>query len=115
MCVIEFDPVEVWEEHTRKARKHHRCSCCRAPIRSGEQYRTIFAVGEDGMLFEKSCEACGIARDEFAEAHDGSSPNPTSFIQVLNACIAEGDRASEEQWRPMLKVLELRKGQYAQG
>jgi hypothetical protein len=109
MCVIEFDPVEVWEEHRRKARKHHRCACCGAPVRPGDYYRTIFAVGEDGMLFEKSCEACGAARDAFAEAHDGSSPNPTSFIQVLNECIAEGDRESEAQWQPMLQGIAARR------
>ena len=99
MCVIEFEPCEVWTETPRKARKMHRCSCCFATIPLGEAYRAIFAVDEEGKLYEKSCGLCGAARDEFAEAHDGQSPNPSCFQSVLADCISDGDEESETRWR----------------
>lgn len=109
MCVIEFDPCAVWEETQHRARKEYRCHCCRSRIEPGNLYRTIFAVDEDrGVIYEKSCAACGRDRDQFADEHDGQIPNPSSFQSVLNDCIQEGDRESETRWRPMLTAIQAR-------
>lgn len=38
MCYYVDELATVWESVTRKARKEHRCECCRMPILKGVTY-----------------------------------------------------------------------------
>ncbi len=110
MCVIELDPCYMWSESERRARKAHRCSCCAGPIHPGERYLVHFSIFEQGdePKSEKCCAWCRDARGAFSHAHDEMLPLPSYFPTLLRDCIADGDPASESQWKPMLSALEAR-------
>jgi hypothetical protein len=102
MCVIDFDEYcTVWQENTRKARKAHKCSCCRRQIEPGETYLTHFSIFDGNCNSEKCCSDCEKDREEFAAAHGGVLTNPGSFVQTLWDCMSEGDDEDEARWRPM--------------
>lgn len=46
MCYLDADPCDVWSESTPCARKEHRCSECRLPIRVGTVYRRVQCLYE---------------------------------------------------------------------
>lgn len=105
MCVIDFDEFcTVWQENTRKARKAHKCSCCRRQIQPGETYLTHFSIFDGSCTNEKCCAECEADRVEFAAAHDGARMNPSSFPEMVGDCISEGDE-EDSQWLPMLERI----------
>lgn len=48
----------VHRHEIRKARKEHRCSACRAVIRPGDYYASVFSLGQDGADTYKRCGSC---------------------------------------------------------
>jgi hypothetical protein len=105
VCYIELEPCEVWDETKRRARKAHRCSCCKGPIAPGEIYLVHFSVMDGEVTSEKCCARCEEARGEFRDAHESMTPTPGYFPFLLADCIAEGDEESETKWRPMLVAI----------
>jgi len=110
MCYVELEPCEVWTETEtlRRARKTHRCSSCKGPIRAGEEYLVHFSIMDGEICSEKSCAACTAARSEFGDAHGGIQPTPSYLPVLLADCVAEGDAASDTRWRPMLNAVRAR-------
>ena len=102
MCDIDLEPCEVWRETRRRARKAHRCSCCRVEIPAGEMYCDHFSVYEGDGRREKLCLVCHADRERFADAHGGMICMPDHLPDMLADCIAEGDEESEQMWKPML-------------
>lgn len=103
MCTVELETCDLWSETTRRARKAHRCSCCRQAIQSGQTYLVHFSVFEGEITAEKMCGRCEAFRAEFAAAHgDELIPTPSYFPQMLADCIADGERA---RWEPMLTAI----------
>ena len=92
-----------------KARKEHRCACCSATIRVGEQYVSLFTIFEGDAARERCCQACDAAIEEFAEAHEGTRSNPSYFQDMLRECMDEGDEESETRWKPMLAAIQARR------
>ena len=113
MCVIEFEPCNVWNERRMTARKGHRCSICTTVIHPGQVYTGHFSLDEAGLCAAKVCPACQEARHDFAEAHEGeygpSYCQPPGFVSVVEDCIAEGDDESEQKWKLMLAAIEARR------
>ena len=109
MCVIDTDEYcTVWNETERKARKPHKCSCCRRQIRPGETYMTHFSIFEGVCIDGKCCADCEKDRQEFAAAHGGYRCDPGNFSQQVADCISEGDE-DEARWRPMeRRIMEAR-------
>jgi len=110
VCVIDqLDPCEVWRETLCRARKSHRCSCCRGLIRQGETYIVHFSVFEGNASSEKICSACLADREEFCREHiNGQLCGPSFFSELLDECIAEGDPESERRWLPMRRARDER-------
>lgn len=100
MCYVDLEPCEVWNERQRKARKSHRCECCRGTIAAGEMYFAHFSVFEGDATNAKMCLRCNTDRDLFAAAHDGKLPTPGGFYAMLRECISEND-PDDDRWRPM--------------
>ena len=110
MCVIDVDEYcEVWEESIVKARKPHRCSCCRAEIRPGEKYLKHWSIFQGDPQPGTLCLACNSDREIFAAAHQGVMAHPWGFDEMLCNCIADGDEESEKQWKPMLERIRGRR------
>lgn len=107
MCDLNLVRCDLWSETTRKARKEHRCSCCRRTIRKGEEYLVHFSVYDGLTNWEKSCTECAKDRDEFGAEHM-DTPAPSAMPVLLQQCIEEG-LDSEERWGSMLKRIEGRK------
>ncbi len=106
MCFIDLEPCKVFDEHHRKARKPHECSCCYGTIKAGDRYLVHFSVFDGSANANKMCAACEADRSEFAAAHDGMMCVPHDLQLHLRACIGEGD--DDEQWKAMLKRIESR-------
>lgn len=49
---------DVHEHRIRKARKQHRCCACRAVIRPGDYYASVFTLSDDGVATFKRCGSC---------------------------------------------------------
>jgi hypothetical protein len=105
VCYIELESCEVWDETKRRARKAHRCSCCKGPIAPGDTYLVHFSVYDGAITSDKCCGRCEEARGEFGDAHESMIPTPSYFPYLLADCIAEGDEESETKWRPMLEAI----------
>lgn len=110
MCEIgELDPCSAWSETERKARKQHRCNCCRGLIAPKERYLVNFNVHEGEMSSTRMCLACAAARKLFCEDHtDGQLCDGPTFRELLLGCIADGDEESDQKWRPMLDAMKAR-------
>jgi hypothetical protein len=109
MCVIDIDDYcTVWEEHQHRARKPHKCSCCRRQIEPGETYVAHFSIFYGDCTSEKCCADCEKDRQEFAEAHDGAMRNPGSFPMMVSDCISEGDE-EDAAWEAMLTRIRGRR------
>jgi len=107
MCVID-DPdfyCSVWREDTRKARKRHRCSCCRSAILPGETYIDHFSIVDGSADNEKLCGECTVARAAFSEAHGGVVQSPSYFPVLLSDCVSEGDD-DDQRWYEMLRSIQ---------
>lgn len=104
MCYIDLEPAEVWSETERKARKPHKCSCCHGTIAAGQNYWTHFSVLDGDNTTEKICAACYTDREVFAYVHDGTLCTPGALPEMLQECIAEGDKDGS-QWAEMLKRI----------
>jgi hypothetical protein len=52
------DYCTVYEHRIRRARKEHRCSACRLPIRAGDYYAYVFTVFRETVRSYKRCGAC---------------------------------------------------------
>lgn len=108
MCVIDFDDYcTIWRETEHKARKQHKCSCCRRKIEPGETYIVHFSIFDGSATSEKCCAECGKNREEFAKAHDGAMMNPSSFPQMVADCISEDDE-EDSAWAAMLDRIHRR-------
>ncbi len=112
MCVIDLDDdcSDVWNETPRKARKAHKCYCCRRQIQPGETYIYHSSLFDGHWTWEKCCAECEADRVEFAAAHGGARMNPGSFPEMVNECISEGDE-EDSRWVPMLERIRER-GRY---
>lgn len=53
-----MDPWELMYEHTRTARKTHRCDECCSQIRPGERYRYVWGICDGEPSSIKTCLAC---------------------------------------------------------
>lgn len=124
MCSIDLDTCDVFTDTPRKARKEHRCDCCRRIVLKGETYFKHFSLYEGHVTDEKCCKDCNDDRDEFAAAPGHMNCNPSSFMTVLHDCVVENSYLDadyvpphgpmtkhEEQdwrWKDMLAKLEAR-------
>lgn len=117
MCIIDNDgdTCPVWREAKVRARKEHTCSCCRARIAKGEVYLAHTSMYDGYWSRECLCAPCLAARDVFcADPNHRVIPNPVSFDDILEGCIAEGDEESETKWRPLLEQIRERRGRARQ-
>lgn len=73
MCFYYDDYAELWNERICKARKTHRCDCCRQLIASGERYRNCTGMFEGAFFTTKECRRClfDIARIVAHELDEG--------------------------------------------
>ncbi len=106
MCDINLDQCEVWRETKHKARTQKQCSSCRGNIWPGETYTKHFSKYDGNITSDVMCEPCKLDRATFADAHDGMSPTPSYFPEMLQSCVSEGDEASE--WAAMLQTMDAR-------
>lgn len=109
MCVIDYEPCEVWRETPRKARKEHRCSACGGRIAAREGYTDYFSVFEGEINRGKACATCQTVVMEFAAAHEGMRPTPDSLVFILEECIADGDKEDKRRWTPVLAEMQTRR------
>lgn len=114
MCEIDFsegEPVTGYRTKTRKARKPHRCDCCRGPIETGSTYLYASWLHEREPDSEKQCAACAADNREFASAH-GVYLFGSEFYNYLHECVVnpdeDGDDEDSKRWRPMLERLDAR-------
>lgn len=106
MCQIEDgDRFDVFTETLRKARKTHKCDCCKGNIAIGARYLVHFSVYEGEPSSQKMCAPCNSDRHKFADAHGGSLAQPLYFPEMLDECILDGDKESEQMWKPMLEAI----------
>lgn len=111
MCEIwegDYETAQVWRETARRARKAHRCACCRAQIQPGSEYIRHVSISGGRVSDESLCSACNIDRSVFAEMHDGFTSLPSYFRELLDGCISDGDEESDRVWRPMLERIRAR-------
>lgn len=102
MCVIDdLEHCPVWRETERKARKEHKCSCCRRRIGPGETYLDHFSVFDGGPHREKMCAECVADRRDFADAHGGVLCNPSYFPRMLADCIGDDEDGETRRWEEM--------------
>lgn len=105
MCTLSCDdPVKVYREDPRTARKAHACSGCGATIHIGEPYCYVSYVDSDSARSEHECFPCWWTRTEFREAH-GAFPMPNFLWEELRDCI-DGQRPNP--WRTHLAALKRR-------
>lgn len=105
MCTLDYDdPVAVYTERPRTARKPHTCVGCGAEIRIGEAYSYVSYVGDGTAHSEHECFWCWWTRTVFSEAHEGG-PVPSGLWNELMDCIG-GERTNP--WRPHLAALKRR-------
>lgn len=120
MCDIDDgERCEVWCETQRRARKPHRCNACHGPIGEGEIYLVHFSKFEGYVSSEKMCVECELARQEFADAHNGVLWSPSIMRAMLTECIDEGATADEEggtivdpedaRWQMMVEAMDARR------
>lgn len=103
MCAIDPEPCDVWSETPRMARKPHSCSCCRGAIAAGEAYLQHFSLYGGDTTSNKCCFACWLAREEFAQAHEGARFPPSFMPTAIADCIGEGD--DDDRWRALLAEI----------
>lgn len=108
MCFVDLEPCQLWDERHRKARKPHRCSCCRREIRAGETYLIHFSVFEGMATTEKCCPECEADREIFAKAHDGTLCSPGWLVTMIGDCMSE-EPESRAVWEPMLARIRARR------
>jgi hypothetical protein len=58
MCSVDFDPAQVWECWSPRARKPHRCSECGYTIKPGESYARVNALSDGSWWTAVRCSAC---------------------------------------------------------
>jgi hypothetical protein len=58
MCAIDGDPVDVYDESFRVARKQHCCEDCPATIAPGERYRHTTVLFEGQWSRHRHCTEC---------------------------------------------------------
>lgn len=104
MCYIDLDVAEVWSETKRRARKEHKCSCCRRAIQPGESYLVHFSILDGYKTTGKCCAECERDRKEFGKTHEGQVPSSGFFREVLDECICDGD-PEDQRWLPMARRI----------
>lgn len=57
-CYCDFDPAELYNVTTRKARKQHRCEECRRVIEPGESYENVMGKWDGDINYFKTCSHC---------------------------------------------------------
>lgn len=69
-CVCDYDYVlQIMDQRVVKsARKDHRCTECRRPIKQGESYEFVFGFAEGEGETYKTCSHC-LALREWVKAH----------------------------------------------
>ena len=105
MCVIECeDYCDVFTETTVKARKRHKCDCCKGPIEPGQTYLKHFSVFDGQVTSEKMCCQCEVDRKSFCDAHGNILWPPGSVVEMVRECVGQ-DEESEAEWGPLLARL----------
>ena len=99
MCDINLDVCQVWRETKHRARKPHRCACCRVSIQVGQEYISHFSVFDNEATSEALCLPCQADRADFTAAHSELTPAPSAFYQMLLDCIDEN--AEDNRWLTM--------------
>jgi len=107
MCYIDLEYAEIWSETEHTARTRKFCSSCDGEIKPGERYIKHFSKYDGNITSNRLCLACEKDRAEFADAHDGMSPTPDNFYNMLSECISEDDEG--DRWRPMLESMKARR------
>lgn len=103
MCEINIDEYPaIWDESLVRARKPHRCCCCRATIQPGEEYLRHFSVFDGAANPAKLCSVCWADRCVFNKEH-GFICHPAELYNMMYDCSAEHDEA--DQWAPMLERI----------
>lgn len=111
MCDISDDsePFEFSCETKRKARKIHKCDCCRGPIAIKEVYLSHVSKFEGEMCCEKMCAACLADRDIFEKEH-GFFTSPSNTPDTYQDCVdSRDDFKSMLKWRRALKRIKQRR------
>jgi hypothetical protein len=108
MCEVDYDydPASVWvETSVAKARKDHKCNCCRGRICAGDGYVKHFSTYEGRVTSEKVCGSCREAREDFVDTH-GMIGVPRRFAHDLRECFGQESRPfwneSDHKWRSYL-------------
>ena len=57
-CYCDFDPVYVWDERERVARKTYQCYECNEPIEPGDDYVYISMLWEGQWWHSRICDCC---------------------------------------------------------
>ena len=71
MCNTDYDPCQVWELWSPRARKEHRCGECHAPIKPGESYARVNYLFEGAWGTAIRCAACYFLCELIEEAECG--------------------------------------------
>jgi hypothetical protein len=107
MCDLSGEETAaVWSVLHPKARKEHRCDCCRGRIRPGERYMKVSAVYDGSASTEKACPRCRLALERFGKEHR-YTPSPSSFEEYLAECVL-WTKESRVKWAPTLRALKAR-------
>ncbi len=109
MCFVDLEPCEVWRETERKARKPHRCSCCRGTIPAGDEYLVHFSVFQGDATSEKMCLPCRDDRKAFADAHEGTLCTPSFLREMVAECVSEDEDGDGAKWAAMLARIKARR------
>jgi hypothetical protein len=67
------DYCDVHEHRIHKARKQHRCSACRAAIRPGDYYASVFVLGGGDVDTFKRCGSCETTWQHLKQLCDESN------------------------------------------
>lgn len=110
MCEIDMEPCDVWVPSIHRARKEHRCDCCGTAIRPGQRYHRLFTIFEGDAATSKHCRRCNSALLAFGKAHDGMTPTPVGFDDILDECIAERDEGYQI-WMRVRAAIRRRRAQ----
>ena len=96
MCMID-DSVQndFWQEHSRTARKEHKCGECYRPIRKGEQYWYASGKSEGRIYNSKMCRHCHVVADWLVRNCRG----------YLYSEVMEDFRQHAEANMPMLRLV----------
>ena len=93
------DPVDVWDEVQRRARKIHTCHECYRVIKTGSIYYAISILYDGRWSRHKQCESCNQAFDMARQA--GLGP----YVDGLSECITEGFFDIEEKYRNFFRKI----------